>query len=508
MNPVTRWLDERVDLAGLRRVLLDRPVPSGLTWWHTLGSATLAVFLVQVVTGVVLATYYSPSPDHAYDSIRYIDSHVASGAMLRGIHHWGASAMVVLVLAHLVRVFTWGAYKYPREINWTLGVGLLALVLAFGFTGYLLPWDQKAYWATEVGTNIAGVTPVVGNALVRLLRGGSQLGAATLTRFFALHVLLFPILLVALIFLHVALVIRQGIAARPWALEAMKNPVTGEVEDAPTHTSAGAYRKFYHAAYDAEKKGGVRFWPDIIVKDVGVSLVVIGIIVLLALRFGAGLEAPADPTDRAYIPQPEWYFLPFYQLLKLVPGTWESAIATGVPALLMVVLLALPFVDRRSTRSLQRRPVARLLLVALLAASAMLFGAAVQDAPKKAPEVGRVLSSQERAGRALFLRQQCNTCHAVSGLGGGRVEEDAPDLTEIGLRHSPAWLHSFVEDPSRFHLTSKMPPYGPPTLTHQEIEEIAQYLSSLRGGPVAATPPRVPEYHDTFPAVSTPKEKP
>jgi ubiquinol-cytochrome c reductase cytochrome b subunit len=508
MASLRRWLDERVDLAELRQVLLDRPVPGGLTWWHTLGSATLAVFLLQAVTGIVLATYYSPSPDHAYDSIRFIDRQVTSGALLRGMHHWGASAMVVLVLAHLVRVFTWGAYKYPREINWTLGVGLLFLVLGFGFTGYLLPWDQKAYWATEVGTNIAGVTPVIGNAVARLLRGGSQLGAATLTRFFALHVLLFPALLLGLIFLHVALVIRQGIAARPWALEAMKNPLTGELEPAPTRTSLREYRRFYDAAYAAEKRGGVRFWPDIIVKDIAVALVVIGIIVMLALRFGAGLEAPADPTDRAYIPRPEWYFLPFFQLLKLVPGTWESAIATGVPLLLVVVLLTLPFVDRGSTRSLQRRPVARLALVGLLAASSMLFGAAVQDAPKKAPEVGRVLSSQERAGRALFLRQQCNTCHAVAGLGGGRVEEDAPDLTEIGLRHSPAWLHSFVEDPSRFHITSKMPAYGPPTLTHQEIEEIAQYLSSLRGVPVAVAPPRQPEYHDTFPAPATPKEKP
>jgi ubiquinol-cytochrome c reductase cytochrome b subunit len=508
VSPVTRWLDERVDLAGLRRALLDRPVPGGLTWWHTLGSATLAVFMVQVVTGVVLATYYSPSPDHAYDSIRFIDRHVASGALLRGIHHWGASAMVVLVLAHLVRVFTWGAYKYPREINWTLGVCLLFIVLGFGFTGYLLPWDQKAYWATEVGTNIAGVTPLIGNALARLLRGGSQLGAATLTRFFALHVLLFPLLLGGLVLLHVAMVIRQGIAARPWALESMKDPVTGRMQDAPAHTGAGKYREFYEAAYAAEKTGGVRFWPDIIVKDVAVSLVVIGVIMLLALTFGAGLEAPADPTDRAYVPRPEWYFLPFFQLLKLVPGSWESAIATGVPALLVIVLLALPFVDRRSTRSLGKRPVARLALVGFLAVSSMLFGAAWQDAPAHAPEVGRILSSQERAGRALFLRQQCNTCHAVAGLGGGRVEEDAPDLTKIGLRHSPAWLHSFIEDPGRFHVKSKMPAYGPPTLTHQEIEEIAQYLSSLRGVPAPAVVAPQPEYHDTFPALGTDKEKP
>src|SRR5450830_284709 len=194
-------------------------MPGNLTWAHTLGSATLAVFLVQIVTGVVLAMYYAPSPDHAYDSIRYLQQHVLSGALLRGIHHWAASAMVVLVLAHMIRVFWTGAYKYPREINWVLGVALLFVVLGFSFTGYLLPWDQKAYWATQVGTNIAGTTPVVGPMMVKLLRGGTQLGAATLARFFALHVLLLPMLLVIVVMLHLSLVIRQGIAPRTAVLD-------------------------------------------------------------------------------------------------------------------------------------------------------------------------------------------------------------------------------------------------------------------------------------------------
>ena len=162
MARLLRWLDERVDLQAMRRALLDREVPDRLTWWHTLGSAALAVFLVQVVSGIVLATYYSPSPDHAYESIRFLEHQVASGGLLRGIHHWGASAMVVLLLAHTIRVFAVGAYKYPREINWLVGVGLLVVVLGFSFTGYLLPWDQKAYWATQVGTSIAGKTPGIG----------------------------------------------------------------------------------------------------------------------------------------------------------------------------------------------------------------------------------------------------------------------------------------------------------------------------------------------------------
>src|SRR5664279_4240568 len=231
MSSISQWIDDRIDMKTLRAQLIDRRVPWGLTWWHTLGSATLTVFFVQVVTGVVMAMYYSPSPDHAYDSIRFIESHVLSGHLLRGIHHWGASAMVVLVVAHMIRVFSLGSYKYPREMSWLFGVGLLFIVLGFSFTGYLLPWDQKAYWATQVGTNIAGSAPLVGGIMVKLLRGGAQLGAGTLTRFFSLHVLLLPLLLIAFALIHISLVIRQGMAPRPLALE----------EGAPARTSDPAY---------------------------------------------------------------------------------------------------------------------------------------------------------------------------------------------------------------------------------------------------------------------------
>ncbi len=438
MSPFFRWLDERVDLRGAKRALLDREVPDRLTWWHTLGSATLTVFLLQIVTGVVLATFYSPSPDHAYDSIRFIDREVASGALLRGIHHWGASAMVVLVVAHMIRVFSVGAYKYPREANWLLGVGLFFLVLGFSFTGYLLPWDQKAYWATAVGTNIAGTTPVIGARLVTLLRGGSELGSATLTRFYAFHVLWLPLLLGGFVLLHLVLVIRQGIAPRPAALEA----------GAPRRTSEAGYAAFYRDAYAATKRGGVRFWPDIIGKDAIVSLGVVTGIVLLALTFGAPLEPPADPTDSAYVPRPEWYFLPLYQLLKLVPGSMESLVAVGAPTAFVLVLLALPFLDRRSARNLLHRPVAAVALVGLLAGSGLLIGASLRGAgPRVPPEVGRPLTSMERAGRALYQSQKCGDCHIIGKEGGDK----GPELTAIGMHHSAAWLHSFLEAPTRFH---------------------------------------------------------
>ncbi|MEA3247391.1 MAG: cytochrome b N-terminal domain-containing protein [Gemmatimonadota bacterium] len=481
------WIDRRIDWQGIRRTLLDREVPSRLTWWHTLGSATLTVFVVQVVTGIVLATYYAPSPDHAYESVQYIQRSVVAGSLLRAMHHWGASAMVVLVLAHMVRVFSMGAYKYPREINWVLGVGLFLLVMAFGFTGYLLPWDQRAYWATQVGTNIAGTAPFIGDFAARLLKAGTQLGAATLTRFYAFHVLWLPALLGAVVLLHLSLVIRQGIAPPPAMLE----------DGAPRSTGDATYEHYYDQAYDASKRGGARFWPDVVAKDVATSLIVVTALVLLALAFGAPLEPPADPTDTAYVPRPEWYFLPFFQLLKLFPGSMESTIAVGVPLLLVLALLGLPFFDRGSHRNLLRRPAALAAFSLVMITAATLLGMAVRDVqPDVAPETGRLLSSTERAGRAMF-RSRCATCHVVGNQEGG---SDGPELTDIGSKHGAEWLHSYVENPKRFHPDAKMSPFGPPVLSHQEIEEVARYLSTLRGPPGHEVPP---VFRDTFPGVDS-----
>ena len=494
---IFHWIDARVDLVGIKRTLLDRAVARNLTWWHTLGSATLAVFIVQAVTGIVLAMYYSPSPDHALESIRFLERSVASGTVLRAIHHWGASAMVVLTVAHMIRVFTMGAYKFPREINWLLGVVLLFIVIGFGFTGYLLPWDQKAYWATQVGTNIAGTTPLIGGSLVTLLRGGAQQGAATLTRFYSMHVLLLPALLVVVSSLHLFLVVRQGVAPRASELE----------KNAPAKTSDPAYPQYYaHQAHKA-KSGGYRFWPDIITKDVVVATLIISFLVLFAMFVKAPLEAPADPTDSSYVPRPEWYFLPFFQLLKLVPGSFESAIAMGVPTLMVLSLLLLPFLDKKSIRTFSRRPGAAFTLGGVAIATAILLGASIRDEPKNviAPEVGRILTSTERAGRTQFERQQCGGCHKVAGMAAVPKKSDAPDapdLTEVGLRHTTAWIHSYLEDPVRFHPDSKMPAYGPPTLSHQEIEELSRYVGSLRG----PDPNKAPQYVDTFPEPLKAKE--
>jgi len=208
------WLDERTGWRRVWEAIFLRKIPK-VNWLYTLGSATLFVAINQIVTGILLTIYYVPTPDHAYDSVQYISTQVPAGWLIRGLHHWGASAMVVLVGLHMLRVVFHGAYKYPREMTWTTGVVLLLITVGFGFTGYLLPWDQKAYWATTVGTRIAGTPPLIGDWILRIVRGGEELSAVTLARFFGVHVWVLPLLLLIIILIHVYLVIRIGISAVP-----------------------------------------------------------------------------------------------------------------------------------------------------------------------------------------------------------------------------------------------------------------------------------------------------
>jgi menaquinol-cytochrome c reductase cytochrome b subunit len=214
------WLEERSGLVGGVKYFLFRKVPSDMNWWHTLGSATLTAFLVQLGTGVILAMYYKPHPDEAYESIRYITHDLTLGWLVRGMHRWGASVFIILLFLHMGRVFLFGAYKYPRELNWIVGVLILPLAMLMGFTGYLLPWDQTSYWATVVGINLNGTGPIVGPFLAQFLRGGDEIGTNTLTIFYAMHMLLLPGAILGLIGLHLYLVVRLGVSSPPWSDEA------------------------------------------------------------------------------------------------------------------------------------------------------------------------------------------------------------------------------------------------------------------------------------------------
>ncbi len=211
---VGNWLDERVGWRQVWDAIFLRKIPK-VNWWFTLGSASLFVALNQMITGILLTIYYVPTPDHAYNSVQFISTQVPAGWLIRGLHHYGASAMVILVALHMLRVIFYGAYKYPREVTWFSGVVLLLVTIGFGFTGYLLPWDQKAYWATTVGTRIAGTPPFIGDFILRVVRGGDELSAVTLARFFGVHVWVLPTLLLLLTAFHMYLVIRIGISAVP-----------------------------------------------------------------------------------------------------------------------------------------------------------------------------------------------------------------------------------------------------------------------------------------------------
>ena len=204
------WLDSRLKLKPIQKTLLDEPIPGGASWIYVFGSATLFLFLTQALTGMFLAVYYAPTPDHAYDSVQFIEQELWFGGFVRGLHHWGASTMVIAIGLHMLQVFLYGAYKPPREMMWVMGVVLFLITMGFAFTGYLLPWNQKAYWATTVGTQIAGTVPIVGEFILKALRGGPDLSALTLQRFFAAHIWMLPALLAGLIGVHLYLIIKHG----------------------------------------------------------------------------------------------------------------------------------------------------------------------------------------------------------------------------------------------------------------------------------------------------------
>jgi quinol-cytochrome oxidoreductase complex cytochrome b subunit len=211
---VVNWLDERLGIISIYDLVFDRKIPK-VNWWFTLGSASLFLFVMQGMTGIFLTVYYVPSPDHAYDSIQFIMNGVPFGWLIRGIHHWGASLMVIFVFVHMLRTFFYGAYKYPRELTWITGAVLLLATLGMGFTGYLLPWNQRAYWATTVGTQIAGTVPIIGPYITQVMRGGTDLSAVTLARFFSIHIWFLPAVIGAMIGIHMYLIIRLGIAGTP-----------------------------------------------------------------------------------------------------------------------------------------------------------------------------------------------------------------------------------------------------------------------------------------------------
>jgi len=469
------WFEERLGVDALWSALFRRKIPYGVSWFYTLGFVSIALFIVQAVTGSVLAMYYSPSPDHAYDSIQYIMNELPYGSVIRGIHHWGASVMIAVVGLHLLVTFVMGAYKYPREFTWVIGVFLLLITVGFGFTGYLLPWDERAFWATTVGTNMAGTVPAIGGALVRLLRGGAELGVLTLTRFYASHVLLLPMSIVTLIAVHLFLVIRQGVSVPPnlwdrWIAGRSSPKRELSAEELATRQAE------YHDNYERSKERGRPFFPDLIVEDAIAAVLAVLIVVALAVIVGAGLEAQADPTNTAYVPRPEWYFLFLFQLLNYFPGSLEWVGAILLPGLVIVVLLLVPFFDRRPRRMPNTRPVAMVVFsVFVLAVLGLTALAAIQAPPEAGQAPATRLSAAQVAGKQLVEQQNCTSCHVVAGQGGNV----GPSLDGVSNRRDAAYIHTYIENPKNVNPSTGMPAFIPP-LSHEQVEDITQYLLTLK----------------------------
>ena len=407
------WLDQRTGFVTMTKEFLTEDVPGGASYWYVFGSATLFAMIVQIVTGIFLTFFYAPSAATAWESTRAIYLNPYTHLLL-SIHFWGSSAMIALVFLHLLQTLVWGAYKSPREVQWIVGVFLLLITLVLGLTGYLLPWDMDAYFASQVSLNIAGSAPIAGPLIQSIAQGGGVMGTNTINRFFGLHVWLMPAVLVALVGTHLAIFRHNGAA--------------GPVTDDPSKLKAG------------------RFWPDQMFMDGAVSLLVFFVIMALAIFAPPFLDAKADPTNSTFVPYPAWYFLSLFGLLNLVPPevtifgitiSLELVAALVVPAVLLIAALALPWLDRSTTRSFKSRAgilwTTTIIIIALVALSFYAqHGIQTQEAagpPSQsqaailaagapaAAAAGGGAAAPANANGAKVYAANCASCHGASGAG-------------------------------------------------------------------------------------------
>ena len=453
------WLDDRSGLVSATRKVLEHPVPPRTGWWYVFGSATLIAFILQVATGIALATAYVPSSGQAYESLKFISEQAMLGRFLRGMHYFGASAMVLLIGIHVSRTYIMAAYKFPRELNWLTGAVLLLLTLALAFTGQLLRWDQTAVWSVIVGAAQAARAPIIGEQVGRFILAGDTIGGATLSRFFAFHVFFIPAIVFGFIALHLALVLRHGISER--------------TRDGPV-VEPRTYRARYASLLRRE---GVPFWPDAAWRDVVFGAAVTATIVLLALIVGPpDLGPPPDPSLLEAYPRPDWYFLWYFALLALAPNNLESIIIVLGPLLFGAALLVVPLFNK-GARTMRRRPWAPLLVV-FIWTTIVIFWIAGERAnwspdfrAKALPAA--LVASQDPAvitGARLFHEKGCEFCHQIGGYGGRR----GPDLSDVAARMRPEELTARITNGG-----PNMPAYVR-TLTPDETRALVQFLSTRK----------------------------
>ena len=443
IRQIVDWLEERTGLETAVRSFLYEEIPGSSGWHQVFGSIAAFLFMLQAFTGIMLAFNYAPTPGEAYNSLKYIVAELTGGALMHGLHHWGASMMIVVVVMHMCQAFLWGAYKKPREATWIIGVVLLLITLSFGLTGYLLPWDNRAYWGTVVTTKIAASAPVMGPYIERLMGSDGTIGVVTFTRFYAAHVLLLPPITMILMALHIFLVRRHGVA--PAAIET---------------------------------KPPKKFYPGQVYKDTVAIFFSFVLLFVLAIAAKVPLERLADPTDTNYIPKPEWYFLFLYQLLKVFPGSLEIVGSVILPGLAVLGLFLIPFLDRAKLARLRQRTVAIGVLILAATVWTGLTVKAVVDSPKPlelntelldAPqEPWQEMTPEEVAGIGYYRKENCAACHSPGKMG--------PDLSRPVQRKTAAWMLDHFKRPQEVVPGSSMPAIH---LNDSQLNTLAALLLKL-----------------------------
>ncbi|MEJ2724541.1 MAG: cytochrome b N-terminal domain-containing protein [Deltaproteobacteria bacterium] len=452
------FISERIGWSAYLRPFLYKKLPPDLGWSATLGSLCVLLFVVLAVTGMFLAMYYNPSPDKAYQSIDYIMNDVHMGSILRGIHHWAASAMVIAVFLHMLSNYFSGAFKAPRELTWIIGVCLFLVTLGLGFTGYLLPWDQKAYWATVVSSNIPGDVPVVGEFIKRFLLAGGDVSGLTLTRFYAVHMLILPGLLAFLAAFHIYLVRIHGMAEHP----ASASFSSGE------KPSEGSEKRPYHS---------YRFFPEHLAKASIVFAIVLALILLLSVFAEVPREQIAGTIDESYLPRPEWYYMWLFQILTYFSGPTEVVGSVAIPLCIILLLFFLPFLSKSTLRAFADRPLATAIgassIVGIVFLTLMGFaGARPYGEIIMVPD--RELTALESQGLCVFVDRECAYCHQILGKGGRR---EGPDLSNmVAKEKSKETLVTFIRDPKTVRKWTTMPKYD---LSEKDLNALASFILSL-----------------------------
>jgi quinol-cytochrome oxidoreductase complex cytochrome b subunit/mono/diheme cytochrome c family protein len=481
---LAQWLDDRTGLPGFIRGTHEAQIPGGARWRYVFGPALTTAFLVQAFTGLLMMLSYAPSSSTAWSSVFYIKHDMWMGWFIRGVHHFSAQALMVLLPIHLLQVVLARAYRRPREFVWWFGLALMFLAAAFSLTGYLLPWDQKGYWHARVATNIMGSAPVVGPSILKVLIGGTDYGNQTVTHFYGLHVGILPLLFVLCTTAHIALFRRYGVT-----------PPNG-----------------------AERRPTVEYWPEQAVRNTLFSAAVVGVVIALTLiEGGTSLDAPADPSSADYPARPEWYFLSLFQMLKLFPGEREVIGTFVIPASIAVALLLLPLLDRILPAKLAHFLAAVFVLTLLGGVSFLTIKAlrtdasdpAFQAARKKAdlardraielagsPDVGippdgsaYILRRDPLTQGRAVLEKKCLGCHFFEGEGSG--EQTASDLSRFGSR---AWVRGLLENPKDPRYLGKVPQCDgmvewkqSSKLSAKQLDDVADFVASFAKIPADAT---------------------